>query len=41
VGGNFHSDDEYVELGTVTPRLYLLTKLVMELGHKPPPRIHP
>jgi glutamate carboxypeptidase len=41
VGGNFHSDDEYIELGTVTPRLYLLTKLVMELGHNPPPRFHP
>jgi glutamate carboxypeptidase len=41
VGGGFHSDDEYIDLGTVTPRLYLLTKLVMELGHKPPPRIHP
>jgi glutamate carboxypeptidase len=37
VGGNFHSDDEYIELGTVTPRLYLLTKLMMQLGHKPPP----
>ena len=41
VGGNFHSDDEYIELGTLTPRLYLLTKLVMDLGHKPPPRIQP
>jgi glutamate carboxypeptidase len=40
VGGNFHTDDEYVELGTITPRLYMLTKLVMELGDKPPPRIH-
>jgi glutamate carboxypeptidase len=38
VGGGFHSDQEYISLDTVTPRLYLLTKLLMELGPKPPPR---
>jgi glutamate carboxypeptidase len=32
----FHAPTEYLLLGTVTPRLYLLTKLVMELGHAPP-----
>jgi len=26
-------------LGTVTPRLYLLTKLIMDLGKNPPPRM--
>lgn len=31
-GGNPHSEDEYVDLTTVVPRLYLLTRLVMELG---------
>jgi glutamate carboxypeptidase len=36
VGGGFHSDKEFVDLTTVTPRLYLLTKLIMELGAKPP-----
>jgi glutamate carboxypeptidase len=36
VGGGFHSDQEYLDLTTVTPRLYLLTKLVMELGAHPP-----
>jgi glutamate carboxypeptidase len=36
VGGGFHSDREYIDLTTVTPRLYLLTKLVMELGANPP-----
>jgi glutamate carboxypeptidase len=41
VGGNFHSDDEYLDLGSVTPRLYLLTKLLMDLGHGPPTRSHP
>ncbi|CAN7258635.1 glutamate carboxypeptidase [Phenylobacterium sp. LjRoot225] len=39
VGGGFHSDAEYLELGTLTPRLYLLTKLMMELGANPPPRM--
>jgi glutamate carboxypeptidase len=37
--GGFHSDSEYLLLGTVTPRLYLLTKLIQELGHAPPPRL--
>jgi glutamate carboxypeptidase len=37
--GGFHSDSEYLVLGTVTPRLYLLTKLIQELGHAPPPRL--
>jgi glutamate carboxypeptidase len=38
VGGGFHSDQEFVDLDSVTPRLYLLTKLLMELGPNPPPR---
>jgi glutamate carboxypeptidase len=38
VGGGFHSDKEFLELGTVTPRLYLLTKLLMDLGRNPPTR---
>ena len=33
--------DEYMELKTVTPRLYLLTKLIMELGRNPPPKMKP
>ena len=37
--GGFHADNEYLLLGTVTPRLYLLTKLIEELGHAPPPRL--
>lgn len=37
--GGFHSDTEYLVLSTVTPRLYLLTKLIEELGHTPPPRL--
>ena len=39
VGGNFHSDGEYIDLTTVTPRLYLLTALIMDLGKAgAPPR---
>jgi glutamate carboxypeptidase len=38
-GGGFHSDKEYILLNTLTPRLYLLTKLIQELGHQPPPRL--
>jgi len=38
VGGKFHSEEEYVDLNSVTPRLYLFTKLLMELGRSPPAR---
>jgi glutamate carboxypeptidase len=37
--GGFHSDAEYLVLNTVAPRLYLLTKLIQELGRQPPPRL--
>jgi glutamate carboxypeptidase len=37
--GGFHSDAEYLVLGSVTPRLYLLTKLIEELGRAPPPSL--
>ncbi|MBV8800762.1 MAG: M20/M25/M40 family metallo-hydrolase [Alphaproteobacteria bacterium] len=36
VGGGFHSDREYLDLNSLTPRLYLLTKLLMNLGQQPP-----
>lgn len=38
VGAKFHGEEEYIELASVTPRLYLLTKLIMELGPNPPKR---
>ncbi|HEY8571203.1 glutamate carboxypeptidase [Phenylobacterium sp.] len=41
VGGGFHSEAEYIELKTVTPRLYLLAKLIMDLGRDPPARFKP
>lgn len=36
VGGGFHSEAEYLDLATLTPRLYLLTSLLIELGQNPP-----
>jgi hypothetical protein len=39
VGGEFHSEREYIDLRSLTPRLYLLTKLLMDLGRNPPPRL--
>ena len=36
VGGGFHSEKEFLLLDTVTPRLYLLTMLLMDLGTDPP-----
>lgn len=38
VGAGFHSDAEHLELNSVTPRLYLLTSLLMDLGARPPAR---
>ena len=35
VGGDFHTDHEWIDLDSVTPRLYLFTRLLMELGAKP------
>jgi glutamate carboxypeptidase len=36
VGGGFHSDREFLELSTVTRRLYLMTELLIQLGKTPP-----
>ena len=32
VGGGAHGPDEYIELDRIAPRIYLLTKLIMDLG---------
>ncbi|MDB5492705.1 MAG: glutamate carboxypeptidase [Phenylobacterium sp.] len=39
VGSGTHSDQEHLELKSVTPRLYLLTTLIQDLGRNPPPRM--
>lgn len=36
VGGDFHTDHEWIDLNSVVPRLYLFTRLLMEAGAKPP-----
>jgi glutamate carboxypeptidase len=36
VGGDFHTDHEWIELDSIVPRLYLLTRLLMDTGAKPP-----
>jgi len=36
VGGDFHTDHEWIDLNSIVPRLYLFTRLLMETGAKPP-----
>jgi glutamate carboxypeptidase len=36
VGGDFHTDHEWIDLNSLTPRLYLITRLLMETGAQPP-----
>ena len=35
VGGKFHTDQEWIDLNSVEPRLYLFTRLLMERGAGP------
>jgi glutamate carboxypeptidase len=35
VGGHYHSADEFAVLASITPRLYLATRLVMEASREP------
>ena len=41
VGGDFHTDHEWIDLTSVTPRLYLFTRLLMEVGAHPPVKSAP
>jgi glutamate carboxypeptidase len=34
VGGDFHTDHEWIDLNSVSPRLYLFTRLLMDFGSK-------
>jgi hypothetical protein len=36
VGVDFHTDHEWIDLDTFTPRFYLLTRLLMGAGANPP-----
>ena len=35
VGGNIHAEEEYAELNSIPPRLYLLARMIMDLSTKP------
>ena len=35
IGSGAHTEREYAEVDSMVPRLYLLTRMVMELGRKP------
>ncbi|MDB5430912.1 MAG: glutamate carboxypeptidase [Caulobacter sp.] len=38
VGGDFHTDHEWMDTTTVTPRYYLVARLIIDLGKTPPMR---
>jgi glutamate carboxypeptidase len=40
VGADNHSDREIMELNSVVPRIYLLTRLLMDMGSAPPVKAH-
>jgi glutamate carboxypeptidase len=35
VGGGIHAEEEYAELNSIAPRLYLLTRMMMDVSTKP------
>jgi glutamate carboxypeptidase len=35
-GGGAHSADDHADLSSIVPRVYLLTRMLMDLGHNPP-----
>ncbi|MFM1959942.1 MAG: hypothetical protein RL588_1459 [Pseudomonadota bacterium] len=41
VGGSFHTDKEWIDLTTVTPRTYLLMRLIQDLAARPAKRFIP
>lgn len=41
VGGNFHTDKEWIDLTTVTPRLYLLMRMIQDVAARTPQRFTP
>jgi glutamate carboxypeptidase len=41
LGGGAHSVDDHADLSSIVPRVYLLTRLLMDLGRKPPIKARP
>jgi glutamate carboxypeptidase len=39
VGSDFHTEQEWIDVGSVTPRIYLLTRLLMEVASTTQPRV--
>jgi glutamate carboxypeptidase len=38
LGDGAHGPDDHADLASFTPRVYLLTRMLMELGRHPPPK---
>jgi glutamate carboxypeptidase len=36
LGGGGHSVDDYADLSSIVPRVYLLSRMLMDIGHDPP-----
>jgi len=36
LGGGAHGVEDYADLSSIVPRVYLLTRMLMDLGHNPP-----
>jgi glutamate carboxypeptidase len=36
LGGGAHGADDYADLSSIVPRVYLLTRMLMDLGYDPP-----
>ena len=41
VGGDFHTDKEWIDLTTITPRTYLLMRMIQDVAARPPKRFTP
>ncbi|MCA3735428.1 MAG: M20/M25/M40 family metallo-hydrolase [Phenylobacterium sp.] len=41
VGGDFHTDKEWIDLTTITPRTYLLMRMIQDLSARPARRFTP
>ena len=41
VGGDFHTDKEWIDLTTITPRTYLLMRMIQDLSARPAKRFTP
>jgi glutamate carboxypeptidase len=40
LGGGAHGVDDYANLSSIVPRIYLLTRMLMDLGRNPSVKAH-